>query len=63
MNATFSQALSRFATNLTPDEEADFRFTSLEDVHRVTLEIQHRQGTRREMMNLTHIQAFLEGMD
>ena len=63
MDPTFCQALSRFTASLTAKEEDQFRFTSLDDVRQAASRIQHDQAARRDMMNLTRIEAFLEGMD
>ena len=58
----FRNALAKFSSGLTPKEVEEFRFTTLEDVHRVVVTIQHQQARRKEMMNLTRIQSFLEAM-
>ena len=58
----FRNALAKFSSGLTPKEIEEFRFTTLEDVHKVVVTIQHQQARRKEMMNLTRIQSFLEAM-
>ena len=58
----FRDALARFSSGLTAKEFEEFRFTTLDDVHKVVVTIQHQQARRKEMMNLTRIQSFLEAM-
>ena len=58
----FRDALAKFSSDLTPKEVEEFRFTTLEDVHKVVVTIQHQQARRKEMMNLTRIQSFVEAM-
>ena len=58
----FRHALAKFSSGLTPKEIEEFRFTTLEEVHKVVVTIQHQQARRKEMMNLTRIQSFLEAM-
>ena len=58
----FRNALAKFSSGLTPKEVEEFRFTTLEDVHKVVVTIQHQQARRKEMMNLTRIQSFVEAM-
>jgi hypothetical protein len=62
MDSAFRQALSRFTASLTAEEVAQFKLASLDDVRHVAGEIQRDQATRRDMMNLSRIEAFLEGM-
>ena len=61
--ATFERVLSRFSHSLAVDEADDFRFTKLEDVHRVIEELQEKQGRKRTMMDLSRIHSFLEAME
>lgn len=56
----FLVALNKFKTRLSKDEEAEFQLTSLEDVQNAILRIQKAQSARKEMMNFTRIQSFLE---
>lgn len=58
----FRNALAKFCSGVTPKEVEDFQFTTLEDVYQVVVTIQHQQARRKEMMNLTRIQSFLEAM-
>jgi len=59
----FRQAVESFCLRLSKREFEDFKFTTLNDLRKVVNAIQEEQGKRREMMNLTRIQAFLEAMD
>jgi hypothetical protein len=59
----FRQALARFSTSLTAEEESDFKLSSLNDVYETIQDIQERHGSARQLRNLTRIQGFLEGMD
>ncbi|KAH9212710.1 hypothetical protein DL95DRAFT_508617 [Leptodontidium sp. 2 PMI_412] len=58
----FTQVLTKFTTRLTKQELEDFKFSSLDDVLKTVHSIQKEQGRRKEMMNLTRIQSFLEAM-
>lgn len=58
----FKHVLAKFTTRLTKQELNDFKFSSLEDVLASVQSIQAEQGRRKEMMNLTRIQRFLEAM-
>ena len=60
---TFRKALERFRAGLTPDDEDEFHFTKLEDVHKVIHSIQTEHGPRKSMVNLNRIKAFLEAME
>jgi hypothetical protein len=60
--AGFLVALNKFKTRLTKDEEDDFRFASLGDVQVTIMRIQAEQSAKKEMMNFTRIQSFLEAM-
>ncbi len=60
---TFQTTLSNFKKRLTPKEQADFQFATLEDVHKVIAQIQNEQESLKTMMNFSRIQSFLEAMD
>jgi hypothetical protein len=62
LNNNFQQVLAKFTTRLTKQELNDFKFSSLDDVLATVETIQAEQGRRKEMMNLTRIQRFLEAM-
>jgi hypothetical protein len=59
----FQQAVAKFSLRLTKEEFENFKFSTLKELHTVLDTIQTGQGKRRELMNLTRIQAFLEAMD
>ena len=59
----FDDVLFKFKSRLSKKELEDFKFSSLDDVRISVIAIQEEQGRRREMMNLTRIQAFLEAME
>ena len=63
LEAGFRNALGSFTSGLSPAQIEDFRFTTLEDVYKVVVTIQAEQARRKEMMNLTRIQSFLEAMN
>ena len=60
--AGFLVALNKFKTRLNREEEVKFQFTSLDDVQDTIMRIQAAQHARKEMMNFTRIQSFLEAM-
>jgi hypothetical protein len=62
LNDNFQEVLAKFTTRLTKQELNDFKFSSLDDVLATVQTIQTEQGRRKEMMNLTRIQRFLEAM-
>lgn len=62
INSNFQRVLGKFTARLTKEENAEFQITSLEDVLTAVEDIQIEQGRRREMMNMTRIQRFLEAM-
>jgi hypothetical protein len=59
----FQRVLAKFSSRLTREEEEDFRFTTLDDVHQAIVDIQARQASRKSMRNLTRVLAFVEAMD
>ena len=59
----FQRVLARFSSRLTREEEAEFRFTTLDEVHQAIVNIQARQASRKGMRNLTRVLAFVEAMD
>lgn len=62
-SGAFQRALSRFKIALTPAEENDFRFSSLQDVYDAISKIQQEQTARKELANLNRIGPFLEGIE
>jgi hypothetical protein len=59
----FQATLSNFKKRLTPKEQDDFSFSTLEDVRKEIARIQSEQGSQKMMMNMTRLQSFLEAMD
>ena len=59
----FQRVLARFSSRLTQKEEAEFRFTTLDEVQQAIVNIQARQGSRKSMRNLTKVLAFVEATD
>ena len=59
----FPKALEKFRATLTADEEDEFRFTKLEDVHAAIHSLQTEHGPRKSMPNLNRIRSFLEAME
>ena len=60
---TFQRTLTSFKTRLTPKEQDDFQFATLEDVRKTIARIQNEQESLKEMMNMSRIQSFLEAME
>lgn len=59
----FRKTLSTFKKRLSQEEQSAFQFATLEDVRLEVKRIQDEQASRKEMMNMTRIQSFLEAMD
>lgn len=60
---SFRISLTKFKKDLTQKEQDDFQITSLEDVRHEIGRIQNEQARRKEMLNMTRIQSFLEAME
>ena len=60
---SFEATLSDFKKRLTPKEQNDFQFTTLDGVKREIARIQKEQDDLKTMMNMSRIQSFLEGMN
>lgn len=58
----FQTALKKFQARLTSSEQDNFECTTLEDVQREILKIQHRQESLKSMVNMSRIQSFVEAM-
>jgi hypothetical protein len=58
----FRQALADFKTRLKPGEEAEFKFTTLNDLEVTAKAIQEKQRKSKTAQNLTRIQPFLQAM-
>ncbi|KAH8812890.1 hypothetical protein F5884DRAFT_318007 [Xylogone sp. PMI_703] len=61
--AGFQRVLTKFSTRLTRDEQENFKFTTLNEVHQAIVDIQAQQAGRKSMRNLTRVLAFVEAMD
>lgn len=59
----FDWALKAFEQRLTPSESAQFGCTSLDDLKSTILSIQAEQRSRKKMMHMGRVQAFLEAME
>ncbi|KAL9111362.1 MAG: hypothetical protein Q9227_004239 [Pyrenula ochraceoflavens] len=59
----FRRALAKFSTRLTKNEEQSFQFATLEEARNALAIIQGEQRKRKENMNLTRLQSFLEAME
>jgi hypothetical protein len=58
----FQKAHKKFLRRLTADEEVKFRNTTYNQLCYDMAQLQNDQERRKEMMHLSRIQAFLEGM-
>jgi hypothetical protein len=57
-----NKALQSFRKRLTLEEIAKYRITTYDELCADISQLQCEQENRKEMMNLSRIQAFLEGM-
>lgn len=62
-DGAFRNVLARFKLGLTQDEVQEFRFSTLEDIHKVIEDLQAEQGRKKKMMDLSRIKSFLEAME
>lgn len=58
----FRNALDAFRRRLSAEEEIEFKNTTYELLRDDIISLQQKQEKRKEMMNFSRIQAFLEGM-
>ena len=58
----FKNALQAFRARLSTDEATKFKSTTYKQLCADLAQLQQEQEKRKEMMNLSRIQAFLEGM-
>ncbi|KAH8733175.1 hypothetical protein GQ44DRAFT_821389 [Phaeosphaeriaceae sp. PMI808] len=56
------KALDKFCLRLSADELSKFKNTTFESLRYELSQLQQQQAAKKEMMNLSRIQAFLEGM-
>ncbi|KAJ4218040.1 hypothetical protein NW759_008634 [Fusarium solani] len=58
----FTRALDGFRTTLTPEQQKDFSFDSLQDVQIKIKSIQDRYGPEKKLRNMQRLSKFLAGM-
>ncbi|KAI8650419.1 hypothetical protein NCS57_01375600 [Fusarium keratoplasticum] len=58
----FTRALDGFRTTLTPEQQKDFSFNSLQDVQAKIKSIQDRYGPEKKLRNMKRLSKFLAGM-
>ena len=58
----FRQVVADFKTRLKPGEEAQFAFTTLNDLQVAAKDLQEKQRKSKTAQNLTRIQPFLQAM-
>jgi len=63
LSTGFEKALKAFERRLTPNEKAQFKATSLDDLKVTILSIQADQRSRKQMMNMSRVKSFLEAME
>jgi hypothetical protein len=63
LSTGFERALKAFERRLTPNEKAQFKATSLDDLKVTILSIQADQRSRKQMMNMSRVKSFLEAME
>ena len=54
--------LWRLQDKLSPEEQADFQFSSLEDLEKALIDIQNNQLKKRHLQCLVRIKPFVESM-
>lgn len=59
----FERTLEKFKVTLTPEEQNDFEFTSLNDLKRTILAIQEQQRSEKRLQNMTRLTLFLQAME
>ncbi|KAL0253341.1 hypothetical protein SLS55_010317 [Diplodia seriata] len=59
----FQQRLQEFKQDLSPDQEENFKFTTLDDLKRLVHSIQEEQTRSRRLTNLRRLAPFLEAME
>ncbi|KAI8711491.1 hypothetical protein NCS52_01412800 [Fusarium sp. LHS14.1] len=62
-NDGFVRALDGFRTTLTPEQQEDFSFNSLQDVKDKIQSIQDRHGPEKKLRNMKRLSKFLAGME
>ncbi|KAL1647099.1 hypothetical protein SLS58_002870 [Diplodia intermedia] len=59
----FQRRLQEFKQDLSPDQEENFKFTTLDDLKRLVHSIQEEQLKSRRLTNLRRLAPFLEAME
>lgn len=59
----FERALATFRARLSPEEDAQFQITAIDDLRMSILSIQSHQRARRQMIHMKRIESFLEAME
>ena len=55
--------LWRLQDKLSPEEQADFQFSTLEDLHAAIKQIQENQLKKQHLRGLVRIKVFLQSME
>ncbi|KAL1850978.1 hypothetical protein Daus18300_012712 [Diaporthe australafricana] len=59
----FERALTTFRARLSPEEDAQFQITAIDDLRMAILSIQSHQRARKKMIHMKRIESFLEAME
>lgn len=59
----FERALQIFRARLSPEEDANFQITGIDDLRTTILSIQSDQRARKIMVHMKRIESFLEAME
>ena len=62
-SSAFRRALTRFKSQLSPEEQEKFGVTTLKDLQETIAQIQSAQGSEKRMRNLTRLKGFIEAME
>lgn len=59
----FERALAAFRARLSPEEDAQFQVTGIDDLRMSILSIQSHQRARKKLVHMKRIASFLEAME
>lgn len=59
----FERALATFRARLSPEEDANFQITGIDDLRMTILSIQSHQRARKKMVHMKRVESFLEAME
>ncbi|KAL7267231.1 hypothetical protein RUND412_010191 [Rhizina undulata] len=62
MSDSFERALNRFKVSLSAEDSQNFSHTTLEDVHRVIVDIQKEQSKNRTLQSMRRTQPYINGL-